>query len=100
MIGSSTSNSRQFCPPLGQLMQATASQISIPSASIKFNDMDSAIDMYNTEHSIHAPKTEERLEQISNERYMQRKLQEEEDEDDEEDDPMDNFNYVGSRHHY
>ena len=54
---------------------------SIPSASIKFNDMDSAIDMYNTEHSIHAPKTEERLEQISNERYMQRKLQEEDDDD-------------------
>jgi hypothetical protein len=53
------------------------------TASIKFNDMDSAIDMDNTEHSIHAPKTEDRLEQISNERYMQRKLQEEDDEDDE-----------------
>jgi hypothetical protein len=36
----------------------------------------------NAEHSIHAPKTEERLEQISNERYMQRKLQEEEDDED------------------
>jgi hypothetical protein len=47
-------------------------------ASIKFNDVDSAIDANNTEHSIHAPKTEDRLEQISNERYMQRKLQEEE----------------------
>ena len=41
--------------------------------------------MNNAEHSIHAPKTEERLEQISNERYMQRKLQEEaEDEGDSE----------------
>ena len=53
------------------------------TASIKFNDMDSAIDMNNSEHMIHAPKTEERLEQISNERYMQRKLQEEEDDEDE-----------------
>jgi hypothetical protein len=41
--------------------------------------VDSAIDVNNAEHSIHAPKTEERLEQISNERYMQRKLQEEAD---------------------
>ena len=41
--------------------------------------MDRAIDMNNAEHSIHAPKTDERLEQISNERYMQRKLQEEDD---------------------
>jgi hypothetical protein len=49
------------------------------AASIKFNDMDRAIDMNNAEHSIHAPKTDERLEQISNERYMQRKLQEEDD---------------------
>jgi hypothetical protein len=49
------------------------------SSTIKFNDTDSAIDMNNAEHSIHAPKTEERLEQISNERYMQRKMQEEED---------------------
>jgi len=53
----------------------------VSSASIKFNDVDSAIDVNNAEHSIHAPKTEERLEQISNERYMQRKLQEEEDDD-------------------
>jgi hypothetical protein len=52
------------------------------TASIKFNDMDSAIDANNAEHSIHAPKTEERLEQISNERYMQRKMQEEEDDED------------------
>lgn len=49
--------------------------------TIKFNDTDNAIDVNNAEHSIHAPKTEDRLEQISNERYMQRKLQEEEDDD-------------------
>jgi hypothetical protein len=52
------------------------------SSTIKFNDTDSAIDVNNTQHSIHAPKTEDRLEQISNERYMQRKLQEEADDDD------------------
>ena len=60
---------------------ATASTAS--TASIKFNDTDRAIDVNNAEHSIHAPKTEERLEQISNERYMQRKLQEEEEDDEE-----------------
>lgn len=49
------------------------------ASTIKFNDVDSAIDINNAEHSIHAPKTEERLEQISNDRYMQRKLQEEAD---------------------
>ena len=38
--------------------------------------------MDNKEHSIHAPKTEDRLEQISNERYMQRKLQEDAEDDD------------------
>jgi hypothetical protein len=50
--------------------------------------VDSAIDTNNAEHIIHAPKTEERLEQISNERYMQRKLQEAE----EEEDAMDRIN--------
>lgn len=69
---------------------SVASSASFPSsasgassaATIKFNDTDSAIDVNNTQHSIHAPKTEDRLEQISNERYMQRKLQEEADDDD------------------
>jgi hypothetical protein len=62
---------------------ASASVASAASASsIKFNDMDSAIDVNNAEHTIHAPKTEDRLEQISNERYMQRKLQEEADDED------------------
>ena len=59
---------------------STASTAS--TATIKFNDVDSAIDINNAEHSIHAPKTEERLEQISNERYMKRKMEEEADNDD------------------
>ena len=63
-----------------ETVASTASTAS--TASIKFNDTDSAIDVNNAEHSIHAPKTEERLEQISNERYMQRKLQEEEEDED------------------
>ena len=54
------------------------------ASSIKFNDVDSAIDVNNTQHSIHAPKTEERLEQISNERYAQRKMQEDTDDEEEE----------------
>ena len=63
-------------------ISASASTSASSSAStIKFNDVDSAIDINNAEHSIHAPKTEERLEQISNERYLQRKMQEEEDDD-------------------
>jgi len=60
--------------------ESTASTAS--TASIKFNDVDSAIDTNNNEHAIHAPKTEERLEQISNERYMKRKMEEEADNDD------------------
>lgn len=73
-------------PSMAQTSASTTSASSSLSdastASIKFNDMDSAIDMNNSEQMIHAPKTEERLEQISNERYMQRKLQEEDDDED------------------
>jgi hypothetical protein len=64
--------------PLSDISNASTAS----TASIKFNDVDSAIDINNAEHTIHAPKTEERLEQISNERYMQRKLQEAEDDED------------------
>jgi hypothetical protein len=63
-------------------LPSSSSTSSSDSSTIKFNDVDSAIDVNNAEHTIHAPKTEERLEQISNERYMQRKLQEESEEDD------------------
>lgn len=70
-------------PSVSSASAASAASAAAFASSIKFNDIDSAIDMNNTEHAIHAPKTEERLEQISNERYMQRKLQEEEDDDDE-----------------
>jgi len=55
-----------------------------PKESIKFNDIDQAIGIDKIIEEIEAPKTEERLEQISNERHEARKLEEmeEEDEDD------------------
>jgi hypothetical protein len=49
---------------------------------IKFDDVDRAVDLDNKIEEIIAPKTEERLEQISNERNEARKLEEMEDDDD------------------
>jgi hypothetical protein len=49
---------------------------------LKFNDYDSVMDENNTVESVSAPKTIERLEEISMERAIQRKLEEEEDLDD------------------
>jgi Family of unknown function (DUF5764) len=51
---------------------------------LTFNDVDSAMGVDNTEEKIVAPKDIDRLEQISSERAMQRRLEEEEDEDDNE----------------
>jgi hypothetical protein len=81
-------------PSLSSLSSSSLSSSSLSdisnasTASIKFNDVDSAIDANNTEHAIHAPKTDERLEQISNERYMKRKLEEEADNDNGEQDRL------------
>jgi hypothetical protein len=52
---------------------------------LTFNDVDSAIGVDNTEEKIVAPKDIDRLEQISTERAMQRRLEEEEDDDDDND---------------
>ena len=49
---------------------------------LTFNDVDSAIGVDNTEEKIVAPKDIDRLEQISTERAMQRRLEEEEDDGD------------------
>ena len=49
--------------------------------SLSFNDLDSAINYDNKEELINAPKNIERLEEISNTRNTQRKLEEEEEED-------------------
>jgi hypothetical protein len=52
---------------------------------IQFDNVDRAISVDKIIEEIDAPKTEERLEQISNERYEARKLEEMEDEDEDED---------------
>ena len=49
---------------------------------LKFNDYDSVMDDYNKVESVSAPKTIERLEEISMERAIQRRLEEEEELDD------------------
>ena len=51
------------------------------STSLKFNDMDSMLDDNNKEQMVSAPKTIERLEEISTLRNIQRKMDEEEDDD-------------------
>jgi hypothetical protein len=51
------------------------------SPALKFNDMDMARTSDNQEESIHAPKDIERLEEISNLRNMQRKLEDDDSED-------------------
>jgi hypothetical protein len=52
------------------------------NVSLKFNDVDMAISKNGEEETINAPKTIERLEEISALRNMQRKLEEEEEEED------------------
>ena len=53
--------------------------------NLSFNDIDNVLDMgTNEENKIEAPKTIARLEQISDERYEQRRLEEEEEEEEEE----------------
>jgi hypothetical protein len=49
---------------------------------ISFNNIDYARDESGTEHTIEAPKTIDRLEEISQQRNAQRKLESEEDDDD------------------
>jgi Family of unknown function (DUF5764) len=50
--------------------------------SLSFNDVDSAVDKLGKEELITAPKTLERLEEISNLRNIQRKMDEESDDED------------------
>lgn len=49
------------------------------SVLLKFNDMDQVLDKHNNEQIVNAPKTIERLEEISTLRNMQRKMEEEDD---------------------
>ena len=50
---------------------------------LSFNDMDSVLDTDNNVSSIEAPKTIERLEEISTSRALERRLEQEEEDDDE-----------------
>lgn len=52
---------------------------------LTFNDMDAVMDEYNNINKVSAPKTIDRLEEISTSRALQRKLEEMEDDDDDED---------------
>jgi hypothetical protein len=53
----------------------------VESSKLQFNDIDSAIDTNNNLHEINAPKTIDRLEELSNIRALQRKLESEEEDD-------------------
>jgi hypothetical protein len=56
-----------------------------PVTRISFNDYDSVLDpLSNKVENINAPKTEDRLEAISADRYFKRKLEEEDSDDDDE----------------
>ena len=56
-----------------------------PVTRISFNDFDSVVDpLSNKIENINAPKTEERLEAISADRFFKRKLEEEESDDDDD----------------
>jgi hypothetical protein len=54
------------------------------STKLSFNDLDYVKDIDNNEASVNAPKTIERLEEISKERYNQRRLDNDEDDDDDD----------------
>ena len=70
---------------------AVAEGLTVPSTeknSISFSDLDTRMDITGVEDSILAPKTEERLQELSDLAYERRK-QEEEKEDEEDDDEGD-----------
>lgn len=56
-------------------------ETSASSPALKFNDMDSVLNKHNEEETVSAPKTIERLEEISALRNMQRKMEEESDDE-------------------
>lgn len=79
--------------PITTLAAATANADSIVDLNVdimpvqknetvlKFSDIDNSIDINNKEEEINAPKTIERLELLSTERNLARKLEEDEEED-------------------
>ena len=63
----------------GQTSQSSESSSS--SSSLKFNDVDSVLDNNNKEEFVNAPKSYDRLEEISKMRNEQRKQDEEDDDE-------------------
>ena len=66
---------------------STKTNVLETTGTLKFNDVDLAIDTNKVEHSVLAPKTIERLEEISSMRNEQRKLESGDDDDDNYDMP-------------
>jgi len=66
----------------GETTFVSESEAKEAKESIKFNDVDQAVNEKGKEELISAPKTLERLEEISNLRNIQRKMEEEADADD------------------
>jgi len=70
-----------FDNPITSEKQAIFERKGENNVSLKFNDVDSAISKNGKEELIEAPKTIERLEEISALRNIQRKIEEEEDDE-------------------
>ena len=62
--------------------QTTTTAATEPPKALSFSDLDYVRDVDNNEASVSAPKSIERLEEISKERYNQRRLDNDEDDDD------------------
>ena len=67
---------------LPKSLETTFVETEKPSSRLSFNDADYTMDEHNNEVSIEAPKDFDRLEQISFERNMQRKLETDDDDND------------------
>ena len=71
----------QPIPQTGGEMNTNTNTNETSSSRLKFNDVDYARDSENNEVHVHAPKTIERLEEISEMRYNQRKQDDDDDDD-------------------
>jgi hypothetical protein len=68
---------------LDQVLTSSSSDSeSVSKPSISFNDVDKAVDIHGQEETVVAPKSIERLTELSNLAYEKRKAEEAEDEDD------------------
>lgn len=70
-------------PPVKEKTEVIKEGGSAENVSLKFNDVDLVMDKNGKEEKVTAPKTIDRLEEISTLRNMQRKMEEQDDDDDE-----------------